>query len=87
MFLQTFVVLLFRILEFAVLIRVLLSWISPQQQYGNPIVTIVYQITEPILAPLRRFTTFGMIDFSPFVALIGLQMLEQFLVRLLTTPR
>ncbi len=87
MFLQTFVVLLFRILEFAVLIRVILSWINPMPQQGNPIIAILYQITEPILAPLRRFTTFGMVDFSPFVALIGLQMIEQFIVRLLSTAR
>lgn len=84
MFFQSFVSLLFRILEFAVLIRVMLTWISPMPQYSNPIFNILYQITEPILAPLRRFTTFGMIDFSPFVALIGLQMLEQFLLRLLS---
>jgi YggT family protein len=87
MFLQTFVVLLFRILEFAVLVRVLLTWISPVPQYGNPIINVLYQITEPILAPLRRFTTFGMIDFSPFIALIGLQVLEQFIVRLLAGVR
>jgi YggT family protein len=83
MFLYSFVSLLFRILQFAVLIRVVLSWVSPAQQYGNPIYTIIYQITEPILAPLRRYTTFGMMDFSPIVALIGLQMLESFFLRLL----
>jgi YggT family protein len=78
MFLETFVVLLLRILEFAVLIRVVLSWISPMRRYGNPIIDVVWQITEPILAPIRRFATFGMIDFSPIVALILLQVVEQF---------
>jgi YggT family protein len=83
MFLQSFVTLLFRILEFAVFIRVILSWVNPVPQYGNPIYNILYQITEPILAPIRRFTTFGMTDFSPFVALIGLQILENVILRLL----
>jgi YggT family protein len=87
MFLETFVVLLFRILQFAVLIRIVLSWISPMGAQSNPIYAIVYQITEPILAPIRRYTTFGMIDFSPFVAMVGLQMLEGFLIRLLAGAR
>lgn len=81
MFLQTFIVLLFRILQFAILIRIFLSWVAPMSQQGNPIFTFIYQITEPILAPLRRFTTFGMIDFSPFVAMIALQMVESILLQ------
>jgi YggT family protein len=82
MFLQQFITILFRALEFAILIRVVLSWISPMQQ-TNPIFTIIWQITEPILGPLRRYTTFGMMDFSPIIALVGLQLLEPILLRLL----
>ena len=83
MFLQTFIVLLFRILQFAILIRIFLSWVAPMGQQSNPIFVFIYQITEPILAPIRRYTTFGMIDFSPLVAMIGLQILEGFLLQLL----
>ncbi|RME51514.1 MAG: YggT family protein [Caldilineae bacterium] len=36
----------------------------------NPIVKILLDITDPILNPLRRFTTVGMIDLSPIVALV-----------------
>ena len=38
----------------------------------NPIVNALLTITEPILAPVRRFTTFGMMDFSPIVVLLTL---------------
>lgn len=81
MFLQTFIVLLFRVLQFAILIRIFMSWVAPMSQHSNPIFTFIYQITEPILAPLRRYTTFGMIDFSPFVALMALQIFERVLLQ------
>ncbi len=49
----------------------------------NPIVRFIYDITEPVLAPLRRFTIFGMWDLSPLAALILLSILRQILVGLL----
>jgi len=87
MFLQSFIVLLFRILEFAVLIRVILSWVSPGPRYGNSLYNILYQITEPILAPIRRYTTFGMMDLSPIVALILLQVIESVVLQLFAGVR
>lgn len=76
----------FQALFWAVLIRVLLSWwpmagvrIDP---YSAPI-QFLYSITDPILEPLRPFTTIGMIDLSPIVALFGLQIIEQLLLSLL----
>jgi YggT family protein len=87
MFLQTFVVLLFRILQLAILVRVIMTWVNPMPPYGNRLLMLVWQITEPILAPLRRYTMFGMIDFSPFAALILLQILESFALQLLAAAR
>jgi YggT family protein len=64
------------------LIRVLLSWLPMAGIHidpYNPIVKILYDITDPILEPLRRFTTIGMIDWSPIVALIIINLiLRQF---------
>jgi YggT family protein len=63
--------------------RALLSWfpIGP----GNPLfqlVVILNQITEPILAPLRRvIPRIGMLDISPMVALLLLQFLQSLLER------
>ena len=75
-YLVTFLDLLLTILGFAIIIRALLSWISIDPY--NPLVQILFQITEPILAPLRRIIPpiGGMMDITPIVALIILQVLQ-----------
>lgn len=58
----------------AIFFRALLSWfpIDPR----NPLVTILYEVTEPILEPLRRvIPRLGMIDISPLVAIIIIQVI------------
>ena len=49
----------------------------------NPIVRFIYDITEPVLAPLRRFTIIGMWDFSPLAALIILTIIQSVVSNLL----
>ena len=69
-----FITLLVWILIVAIFMRVLLSWIpmSGGSQF-NPLVAIVYQITEPILAPLRRIIPrLGIFDLTPTIALFVL---------------
>ena len=68
-FVITFVNLLIYVLSLAIFGRVVMSWISPG---GNdPVSTILFQITEPILGPIRRvMPRLGMFDLSPMVALI-----------------
>lgn len=75
-FIVTFLDLLLTILGFAVIARALVSWL-PVDPY-NPFVRILFQITEPILAPLRRYIPpiGGMMDITPIVALIILQILQ-----------
>lgn len=79
-FLVTFVNLLFQALLFAILGRVLISWIDP---LGNMRVTqILREITEPILAPIRSvLPSFGMIDLSPLVAMLLIQLLHNLILR------
>ena len=61
---------------FIVLLRVLMSWVPMFTQrpldYSNPIVKILLNLTEPVLAPLRRFLVIGMLDLSPMVVLFSL---------------
>jgi len=45
----------------------------------NPVIRFIFDITEPILAPLRRFTIVGMWDFSPLAALVILWIVQQVL--------
>jgi YggT family protein len=64
----------------AIFVRVILSWtgIDPR----NPLIEMLDQITEPILAPLRRIVPhFGMIDITPMVAMILLWFLAQAVAR------
>ena len=67
----------------AIFIRVLLSWfpIDPR----NPLVTLLYDVTEPILEPLRRvIPRMGMFDLSPLVALLLIQLLGRLAVNALS---
>jgi len=59
---------------FIIIIQVIISWINPNVY--NPITTIMYQISEPILKPIRQFIpSSGGLDFSPLVALIIINLL------------
>lgn len=74
-FVINFVNILFNVLLFAILGRVLISWIDPM---GNMRVTqILHEITEPILAPIRSvLPQIGMFDLSPIVAMLLIQLLH-----------
>jgi YggT family protein len=74
---------IFQVAALAVLARVLVSWLpmaGVRIDPYNPLIRFLYQITDPILEPIRRFATFGMIDFSPIVALILLEVIRRVLV-------
>jgi YggT family protein len=77
-FLVYFVNALFTVLTWAIIGRALLSWFPLRP--GNPfypLALILHQITEPILAPMRRIIpTIGMIDISPLIALFLLQIIQ-----------
>jgi YggT family protein len=49
----------------------------------NPIVQFLYQITEPVLRPIRRRLPVAGIDLSPMIVILGIMFLQQFLVRVL----
>jgi len=73
---------IFWLLDLAILLRVLFSWINPDPH--NAIVRLVHQITEPILAPLRRYTPlFAGMDITPMVALVILELLHRVLFALI----
>lgn len=63
-----------------IIIRALLSWVNPDPY--NPIVQILYRLTEPVLAPVRyRMPDIGGIDASPIVVLLVIFFLQSFLVQ------
>lgn len=76
----------FQLLWWAILIRVLLSWLPMagiRIDPYNPLIRTLFSITDPILDPLRRYTTVGMIDLSPIVALLALDIIRRMLISLL----
>jgi YggT family protein len=74
-----FINILFQALIFAIVARALLSWFNLGP--SHPLVRILYDVTEPILSPLRRvIPTIGMIDITPIAALILLQVAQNVLL-------
>lgn len=56
---------------------VIVSWIIVLANKMHPIMDIIMQMAEPIVAPFRRITpSLGMIDLSVLVALLALSLLE-----------
>ncbi len=66
-----------------VIIRALISWVSPSPY--NPIVRFLYRATEPVLRPVRRLLPIGGmgLDFSPLIVILVIYLLRIFLVRIL----
>ncbi len=74
-FAASFVGLLVYVLTTAIFLRAIFSWFVPPGS-DNVIMRFLRDITEPILAPLRRvLPSMGMLDLSPFVAMILLQVM------------
>ncbi|HEY0399384.1 MAG TPA: YggT family protein [Acidimicrobiia bacterium] len=58
--------------------RVILSWFPLQPGTAlASIASIIYQVTEPVMGPVRRIIpTVGMIDISPIVVFFGLRIIQ-----------
>ena len=66
-----------------VIIAALISWVRPDPY--NPIVQILYKLTEPVCAKIRRFipTIISGIDITPIIVILALQFINLFFVKLL----
>jgi len=76
-----------QVITIAIFARVVLSWfmVNPTSGFVVSLYQVLFQITEPILGPLRRIIpTIGMFDISPIVAIIGLQIIGQVLIQALS---
>lgn len=68
------------ILEAAIFARAILSWFTQDQH--NLLYRILFDVTEPILAPLRKVVPqIGMIDLTFMVAIIVLVVVQQAIAR------
>ncbi|HEX8596510.1 MAG TPA: YggT family protein [Pseudomonas sp.] len=68
-----------KIFFFALIVSVILSWVAPASH--NPGAELVNQITEPMLAPLRRILpNLGGLDISPILAFMVLKLLDMLII-------
>ena len=82
-FVQAFINVLAGALTLVIFVRVILSWI-PNARLPFGLGDFVFGVSEPILAPIRRAMPFlGGIDFSPFIALLVIQLVSSVLLRVI----
>ncbi|MFK7160380.1 YggT family protein [Marinospirillum sp. MEB164] len=64
---------------FALIISIILSWVAPQA--NHPGALLVYQLTEPLMAPVRRFIpSLGGLDLSPIFVFLGIHLARLVLI-------
>jgi len=79
------VLLTLRLFVFAIIVRVLLSWLSPGGY--NPAMAIIYSMTDPLMRPFRRFIPpLGAFDLSPLFAIILIGALTRIVSGFLPLP-
>jgi YggT family protein len=63
-----------------IIISALLSWVNPDPY--NPIVRLLYRLTEPVLRPIRRLigNRLGPIDISPRIVILVITFIQRFLI-------
>ena len=80
---------LFTLIYLSILGRIILTLVLSFMTNDPPptlvsITQVFVQVTEPLLAPIRRvLPSFGMIDFSPLVAILILTVLQRIIVYVL----
>lgn len=68
---------------FSILIQVILSWVSPGAY--SPVVSLLYSLNEPLLAPARRLIPpLAGLDLSPIAVIIILQLVSLLVVAPIT---
>lgn len=76
MFILNIIILLLQLFELALLARIILSWF-PNVDRRNPIIQFLFDITEPVLRPVREMLPqSGMFDFSPMIVFLVIQVIS-----------
>ncbi|SHF31611.1 YggT family protein [Modicisalibacter ilicicola DSM 19980] len=72
-----------KIYFFALIGMIILSWVAPQASHPGAI--LIFQLVEPIMAPVRKvIPPLGMIDLSPIVVFIAINLIDGIVVGALT---
>lgn len=77
----------FEFFNILIIARVIISWVqpNPSDQRWIKLIRLVYDLTEPILGPIRELIPTGGIgiDFSPLVAIFALSIIRSFLISII----
>ena len=73
-----------KIVSWLIIIRVIISWVAPMSHH--PFVIFVVQTTEVVIDPIRKMLprgsgTMSMVDWSPLIALIVIDVLRYVIIR------
>jgi len=68
-----------------IIIASLLTWVRPDP--SNPIVQILYRVTEPAYSLVRRYipSVYNGIDLSPLIIIIALQVIDVILISMINS--
>lgn len=77
------ILLITQLYSFILLARVLMSWV--QIDPDSPLARTLYQLTEPVLAPVRNLLPpMSGLDFSPIIAMFGVQIIGTIIAQIFT---
>jgi YggT family protein len=77
---QSFLLFLIQLYTLVLIARAVMTWI-PNLDWRNPIVRFIYDLTEPVLRPVRQLLPpQGGMDFSPIIVFIGLSLLSRVVI-------
>ena len=86
MYLYSIIDVFFKVLEYAILIEVVLSWVYAGR--SNQYIELLHKVTNPLLEPGKKIQErlFGnmMVDFSPIIALVIIMILRRIVSALFT---
>lgn len=73
---------LIQIFMIAIFGRVIIDWlvIAGVMQANNPLRYALFRVTEPLLGPVRRYVSVGMLDLSPMVTVIVLAFIQRIII-------
>ena len=79
-----FLITVVKILKYAILVRILLSWVQPMGH--GKFYQILNDLTEPILKVFRNLLPrTGMVDFSPILAFFALDLVQMGIVKIFSS--
>ena len=82
-FLIVYINIFFEVLSFAIMARIILSWFQGMQP--SRLYLFLVDTTQPVMSLAQKVTPrIGILDFSPIVALLGLEIARNIILGLMT---